>query len=183
MLRQVVLRQIVRQILRVAHMRTVCWGQVSDHSQHPESWNELEVDDAADKSEVQNQVVEDGSFADPPELRLLSDRAAWRKWEKLESLPSGDLTIKVICRKAGQSGALLFIEQGASWHLDKSRALGGILKAVLKPAGILPFKLLCLQAALSVSRRQQTPSLQVSCAVMCYFYIIHYTHLANQHTQ
>ncbi|DBA90551.1 TPA: hypothetical protein ACH3X1_003799 [Trebouxia sp. C0004] len=77
-------------------MRTVCWGQVSDHSQQPESWNELEVDDAADKSEVRNQVLEDGSFADPPELRLLSDGGAWRKWEKLQTLPSGDLKVKAV---------------------------------------------------------------------------------------
>ena len=75
---------------------------MSDHSQHPESWNELEVDDAADTCEVKTQVLEDASFADPPELRLLSDRGAWRKWEKLRTLPSGDLKVKVICHKAGQ---------------------------------------------------------------------------------
>ena len=84
-------------------MRTVCWGQVTDHSQHPASWNELEVDDVADTLEIKKQIVEDGSFADPPELRLLSDRGAWRKWEKLQTLPSGDIKVKVICHGAGQS--------------------------------------------------------------------------------
>ena len=72
------------------------WGQVFDHSQHPESWNELEVDDAADNPEVKNQVVEDGSFADPPELRLMSHRGGWLKWGKLQTLPSGVVEIKVI---------------------------------------------------------------------------------------
>ena len=57
-------------------MRTVCWGQVSDNSQQPESWNEVDVDDTADKAEVRRQVVHDGSFADPPELRLLSKGGA-----------------------------------------------------------------------------------------------------------
>ena len=109
-------------------MRTVCWGQVSNHSQHPESWNELEVDDAADTIEVRNQILEDGSFADFPELRLLSDRGAWRKWEKLQTLPSGDLKVKVICLQAGQSNVPILstchlacsaycIEQVASWRM------------------------------------------------------------------
>ena len=89
-------------LLRAAHMRTVCCGQVSDHSQDPQSWNEVEVDDAADKPEVENQVLEDGSFPDPPELRLLSDRGALCKWQKLHTLPSGDLTVKVMCHKEGQ---------------------------------------------------------------------------------
>ena len=109
-------------------MRTVCWGQVSDHSQHPASWNELEVDDAADAIEVRDQILEDGSFAGPPELRLLSDRGAWRKWEKLQTLPSGDLRVKVVCLRAGQCNVHILaichlacsaycIEQVASWHL------------------------------------------------------------------
>ena len=84
-------------------MRIVCWGQVSNHSQDPESWNELEVDDAADTIEVRNQTLEDGSFADIPEMRLLSDRGAWRKWDKLQTLPSGDLKVKVIRLIAGQT--------------------------------------------------------------------------------
>lgn len=109
-------------------MRTVCWGQVTDHSQHPASWNELEVDDAADTLEIKNQILEDGSFADPPELRLLSDRGAWRKWEKLQTLPSGDIKVKVICLRAGQcdvhilaichfSCSTYCIEQVASWRM------------------------------------------------------------------
>ena len=109
-------------------MRIVCWGQVTDHSQHPASWNELEVDDAADTLEIKNQILEDGSFADPPELRLLSDRGAWRKWEKLQTLPSGDIKVKVICLRAGQfdvhilatchfSCSAYCIEQVASWRM------------------------------------------------------------------
>ena len=61
------------------------------------------MDNAADTIEVRTQILEDGSFSKFPELRLLSDRGAWRKWEKLQTLPSGDLKIKVICLKAGQS--------------------------------------------------------------------------------
>ena len=85
-------------------MRTVCWGQVSDHSQQPESWNEVEVDDTADRSEVRKQVLDDGSFADPTELRLLSEGGAWRKWKSFHTLPSGDLKVKVIYPKPGQFG-------------------------------------------------------------------------------
>ena len=61
------------------------------------------MDDAADTLKIKNQILEDGSFADPPELRLLSDRGAWRKWERLQTLPSGDIKVKVICLSAGQS--------------------------------------------------------------------------------
>lgn len=97
------------------HMRTVCWGQVSDNSQQPESWNEVDVDDTADKAEVRRQVVHDGSFADPPELRLLSKGGAWRKWENCQTLPPGDLKVKVVSRKPGQFDAhILAICQLAS---------------------------------------------------------------------
>lgn len=84
-------------------MRIMCWGQVSNHSQDPESWRELEVDDTADTTEIRNQILEDGSFADIPEKSLLSDRGAWRKWDKLQALPSGDLKAKVIRLIAGQT--------------------------------------------------------------------------------
>ena len=82
-------------------MRTVCWSQVSDHTQKPGIWNEVEVDDAADATEVKDQVLEDGSFAHPPELRLLLNSGSWLKWDKLRALPSGDLKVKVICPAAG----------------------------------------------------------------------------------
>ncbi|KAL3145942.1 hypothetical protein ABBQ38_015302 [Trebouxia sp. C0009 RCD-2024] len=101
-------------------MRTVCWGQVSDHPQQPESWNEVEVDDTADKYEVRRQVLEDGSFADPPELRFLSKGGAWRKWENSQTLPSGDLKVKVIYRKPGLSANGAKLEQILS--LLKARA-------------------------------------------------------------
>ena len=87
------------------HMRTVCWRQVSDHSQEPESWNEVDVDDTADKAEVRRQVVHDGSCADPPELRLLSEGGAWRKWENCQTLPPGNLKVKAIYRQSGQFDA------------------------------------------------------------------------------
>lgn len=63
--------------------------------------------DAADTSEVKNQNLQDGSFANLPELRLVSDRGAWRKWPSGRSirilLPSGHLKVKVICLEAGPS--------------------------------------------------------------------------------
>ena len=86
-------------------MRIVVWGQVSDHSQEPESWNEVDVDDTADKAEVRRQVLLDGSFADPPELRLLSEGGAWRKWENCQTLPPGNLKVKAIYQQSGQSDA------------------------------------------------------------------------------
>ena len=82
-------------------MRTVCWGQASDHSQQPESWNEVDVDDSADKAEIRRQVLHDGSFADSPELRLLSEGGAWRKWENCQTLPPGNLKVKVIPQQPG----------------------------------------------------------------------------------
>ena len=82
-------------------MRNVCWGQVSEHSQQPESWNEVDVDDMADKAEVRRQVLDDGSFAEPPGLRLLSEGGAWRKWENCQTLPPGNLKVKVISRQSG----------------------------------------------------------------------------------
>ena len=96
-------------------MRTVCWGQVSDHSQQPESWNEVDVGDTADKAEVRRQVLHDGSLADPPELRLLSEAGAWRKWENCQTLPPGNLKVKVTFRQSGQFAAhILAICQLAS---------------------------------------------------------------------
>ena len=89
-------------------MRTVCWGQVSDHSQQPESWNEVDVDDSADKVEVRRQVLLDGSFADSPELRLLSEGGAWRKWENCQTLPAGNLKVKVISQQPGQFDAHIY---------------------------------------------------------------------------
>ncbi len=83
-------------------MRTVYWGQVSDDSREPESWNEFDVENTADKIEVKRQVLEDGLFNDPPDLRLLSSSNAWRKWDKVQALPAGDLKIKVIYRTSGE---------------------------------------------------------------------------------
>ena len=61
--------------------------------------------DTADKAEVKRQALHDGSFADPPELRLLSKGGAWRKWENCQNLPPGDLKVKVISQKPGQFDA------------------------------------------------------------------------------
>ncbi len=83
-------------------VRTVHWGQVPDDSREPESWNEFDVENTADKLEVKDQLLEDGCFADPPELRLLSSGNAWRRWDKVQALPAGDLKIKVICRTSGE---------------------------------------------------------------------------------
>ena len=97
-------RQVVGYPSEV-HMRTVCWGQVSDHSQEPESWNEVDVDDTADIDEVRRQVLPDGSFADPPELRLLSEGGAWRKWENCQTLPPDNLKVNAVYRQSGQFDA------------------------------------------------------------------------------
>ena len=53
-------------------VRTVRWGQVSDHSRQPESWNEFDIEDTAETLEVKDQLLEDGAFTVVPELRLLS---------------------------------------------------------------------------------------------------------------
>ncbi|KAL0040569.1 hypothetical protein WJX77_011139 [Trebouxia sp. C0004] len=47
------------------------------------------------------QVLHDGSFADSPELRLLSEGGAWRKWENCQTLPAGNLKVKVISQQPG----------------------------------------------------------------------------------
>ncbi len=94
-------------------MRTVYWGQVSDGSCEPETWNEFEVETTADKTEVRRQVIENGIFADPPELRLLLSSNAWCKWDKVQTLPAGDCKIKVIYRTSGESRRAL------THHLDK----------------------------------------------------------------
>jgi len=77
-------------------VRIVRWGQVSDNSREPESWNEFDVEDTAEKLEVVKQLLEDGGFTDVPELRLLSSGNAWRRWDNVQALPAGDLNIKVI---------------------------------------------------------------------------------------
>ncbi|KAL3155883.1 hypothetical protein ABBQ32_012883 [Trebouxia sp. C0010 RCD-2024] len=97
-------------------MRTVCWGQVSDHSQQPESWNEVDVDDSADKAEVKRQVLHDGSCADSPELRLLSEGGAWRKWENCQTLPAGNLKVKVISQQPDTLN-------DAAWRLEVTESL------------------------------------------------------------
>lgn len=83
-------------------MRFVCWGQVSEHSHQPVSWNEIKVDEAADRSEIRKQVLQDDSLANLPELRLLSTRGAWHKWDRVDTLLADDLKIKVIFRSSGQ---------------------------------------------------------------------------------
>ncbi len=85
-------------------VRTVLWGQVFDHSREPEGWNEFETEDTADKREVADQLLEDGNFASPPELRLLSSSNAWRNWDRVQALPAGDLKIKVIHHASGEFG-------------------------------------------------------------------------------
>ena len=77
-------------------MRTVFWCQFPENPQQPESWNVVDVHDAADKTEVRRQVLDDGSFDDSPELRLLLKGGAWRKWENFQTLPSGVLKVQVI---------------------------------------------------------------------------------------
>ena len=82
-------------------VRTVRWGQVSDYSREPESWNEFDVEDTAEKLEVKDQLLEDGAFTDVPELRLMSSGNAWRRWDNVQALPAGDLKIKVIYHASG----------------------------------------------------------------------------------
>ncbi len=83
-------------------MRFVCWGQVSEHSHQPVSWNEIKVDEAADRSEIRKQVLQDDSLANLPELRLLSTRGAWHKWDRVDTLLADDLSyfavqVSVMC--------------------------------------------------------------------------------------
>lgn len=51
-------------------VRTVRWGQVSDHSFEPEGWNEFDIEDTAEKPESKDQLLEDGNFTDVPQLKL-----------------------------------------------------------------------------------------------------------------
>lgn len=51
-------------------VRTVRWGQVSDHSFEPEGWNEFDIEDTAEKPESKDQLPEDGNFTDVPQLKL-----------------------------------------------------------------------------------------------------------------
>jgi len=88
-------------LLYVQMVRTVRWGQVSDHSREPESWNEFDVEDTADKLEVKDQLLRDGNFTAVLQLRLLSSNNAWRSWDSMQTLPIGDLTVKVICHAPG----------------------------------------------------------------------------------
>ena len=105
-------------------MRTVCWGQASDHSQQPESWNEVDVIDSADEAEIRRQVLLDGSFAGSPELRLLSGGGAWRKWENCHTLPPGNLKVKVIPQQPGQFDTHIFFVYiklcNVIWHSNIS---------------------------------------------------------------
>lgn len=89
-------------------MRTVFWARVSEPSEEPPSWSEIEVDDTADKAEVRQQVLLDSSFPSPPELRLKSEKGGWRKWGTCQSLPLGDLYVKIVCQKPGQFDMLMF---------------------------------------------------------------------------
>ncbi|KAL3134997.1 hypothetical protein ABBQ32_007948 [Trebouxia sp. C0010 RCD-2024] len=79
----------------------LCSDTRSQRSALDESWNEVDVDNTADKAEVKRQVLHDGSFADPPELRPLSDGGAWRKWKNCQTFPPGNLKVKVISLQPG----------------------------------------------------------------------------------
>ena len=82
-------------------VRAVCWGQVSDHSQEPKSWNVFYTEDTADKLELKDQLLHHGDFTGVPHLRLLSIGDAWLGWDSSEALPAGDLEIKVIYHASG----------------------------------------------------------------------------------
>ncbi len=82
-------------------VRTVRWSQVSDYSREPESWNEFDIEDTAEKLEVKDQLLEEGTFTTVPELKLLSSGNAWRRWDNVQALPAGDLKIKVIYHASG----------------------------------------------------------------------------------
>lgn len=45
-------------------VKTVIWGQVSSNSREPEVWNKFDVEDTADKPEVEEQLQKDGRFTD-----------------------------------------------------------------------------------------------------------------------
>ena len=84
-------------------VRAVRWGQVSDYSREPESWNEFDAEDTAEKLEVEEQLLEVGAFTAVPELRLLSSGNAWRRWDNVKASPAGHLKIKVIYHALGDS--------------------------------------------------------------------------------
>ena len=98
------------------HKRSVYWARVSEPSGEPQSWSEFEVNDTADNDEVRQQLLLDSSFANPPELRLKSEKGGWRKWKTCQTLPPGDLYIKVVCQKPGQFDVLIF----PRYHLQMS---------------------------------------------------------------
>lgn len=89
-------------------MRSVYWARVSEPSEQPPSWSEIELEDTADKAEVRQQVLRDSSCANPPELRLQSENGGWRKWETCQTLPLGDLYVKIVSQKPGQFDVLIF---------------------------------------------------------------------------
>ena len=76
-------------------MRSVYWARVSEPTEAPPDWSEIDVGDTADKDEVRQQFLPDSSFADPPKLRLQSEKGGWRKWETCQTLPLGDLYVKI----------------------------------------------------------------------------------------
>jgi len=80
--------------------RTVRWGQVPDHSREPKICNEFDIEDTADKHEVKDQLLRHGGFTAVLQLRLLSNNC-WRRWDNVQALPAGDLTVKVICHAPG----------------------------------------------------------------------------------
>lgn len=59
------------------------------------------MNDAADHAEIRDKVLGDRSSAYPTEMRLLSTKDAWRMWDRVQTLPAGDL--KVIYRNPGKS--------------------------------------------------------------------------------
>ena len=82
-------------------VRHVRWGQVSDHCYEPGGLDEFDIEDTAEKPEIKDQLLENGKFTDVPQLRLLSSGNAWHRWDDVQALPAGDLTIKVIYHVSG----------------------------------------------------------------------------------
>ena len=51
--------------------------------------------------EVTDQLLEDGTFPDVAQLRLLSSGKSWRRWDNVKALPAGHFKVKVVCHVSG----------------------------------------------------------------------------------
>ena len=84
-------------------VRIVRWVDLSHRSPKREDWNDFDIEDTAEKLEVEQGLLEDGGFTDVPELRLLIPGDGWYRWDNVQALPAGDLKIKVIKYTSGDT--------------------------------------------------------------------------------